>query len=97
MATEQTAKRKPCKVWKSRTLDVSLWETKNEHGTFFSVKAVHRFKRSQDNSWDESSSFDYTDLPMLVELLGAAFKEAMKADILVREEHRMVDVRYKPL
>lgn len=94
MANEATVKRKPCKVWKSRTLDVSLWETKNEHGTFFSVKAVHRFKRSQDNSWDESSSFDYSDLPMLVELLGAAFKAAMKADVEAREQHRQVAANY---
>ena len=83
-------KRKPVAVWKSKTLDVSLWEAKNEHGTFYSVKAVHRFKRSQDNSWDESSSFSYEDLPMLVELLGAAFKAALKADCEAREQHKQV-------
>jgi hypothetical protein len=85
-----TMKRKPVAVWKSKTLDVSLWEAKNEHGTFYSVKAVHRFKRSKDNSWDESSSFNYEDLPMLVELLGAAFKAALKANGEARELNKQV-------
>ena len=91
MNTPTQAARQPVTAWKSRNLDVSLWETTNDHGTFYSVKAVHRFKRSQDNSWDESSSFSYEDLPMLVELLGAAFKAALKADCEARAAHRQVD------
>ena len=82
-------KRKPVAVWKSRTLDVSLWETKNEHGTFYSVKAVHRFKRTDNNQWDESSSFEYGELPVLVEFLSEAFKAAMKADLVSRHAKKV--------
>jgi hypothetical protein len=89
MNTQTQAARQPVQAWKSRNLDVSLWETTNDHGTFYSVKAVHRFKRTDTNQWDESSSFDYGELPLLVEFLGEAFKSAMKADLVSRHAKKV--------
>jgi hypothetical protein len=77
--TENETKKYPIASWKTSSVDVSLWEHSNEYGTFYHAKAVHRFKRIQDNKWDESSSFNFEDIPILVELLNRAFNTALKA------------------
>lgn len=83
-------KHQPLAAWKTRSLDVTVWERKNAHGTFFSIKAVHKFKRDEDNKWAETSSFDYADVPMLIELLKRALMVAVQAE----GDARMARMRY---
>ena len=85
------AKVQPIAAWKTSGLDVTVWEKKNEHGTFYNIKAVHRFKRKNENKWDETSSFDYAEIPMLIELLNRALATAIK----VARDARLERLRYQ--
>jgi hypothetical protein len=94
MATKPLEKQHPVASWSMRHLNVTLWERKVDRGSFFDVAISRSYKDESKNEWRETPSFDYAQLPLLMELIGQAFKAAMKADIEVREEQRQKAAHY---
>jgi hypothetical protein len=94
MENQTESKNLPVASWTAKRLQVSVWERKMEKGNFYDVKICRSYHDEKKNEWRETDSFDYADLPLLIELIGNAFTVAMKADIGAREGRRQVAARY---
>jgi hypothetical protein len=84
----------PVASWTTRHLQVSVWERKKEKGSFFDVKICRTYHDDKTNEWRESNSFDYSEMPLLTELIGQAFQAAMHADVTQRGARKLAAGRY---
>jgi hypothetical protein len=58
----------PIHVIRHRNLKASIWRNPTEKGTLYNVSVVRGYRNSE-NQWQDSHSFGYDDLPIIVKLL----------------------------
>lgn len=64
--------KKPIQKFKSRNIDVSIWQNKGEKGDFLTVSTNRSYKDKEDN-WKNTNTMRINDIPVLINNLQKAY------------------------